>query len=290
MYKKLVQRFSGYAFAHFPELLEPLRGVIVKSNLNMLMEIYVGRMILFAIIGFIGTFIASAILFSFMLPLAPFFLILGIAAFASIGAAILILVLCHSYPFHLISVKKKSIEANLPFAINHMSAIAASGVPPFVMFRLLSGIKEYGEVSKEAQRVVRNTEVFGMDITSAIKNVADRCPSPQFKQFLSGIVSTITTGGDLKRYLDAQAKEALFEYKIKREKYLQTLSTYADVYTAVMIAAPLFFVSVLSILALVGGEVFGLPIPTAIRLGTFFLIPMLNIAFIIFIHVTQPQT
>ena len=90
-------------------------------------------------------------------------------------------------------------------------------------------------------------DIFGMDITSAVRNVADRTPSQKFKQFLVGIVSTIETGGDLKKYLETTAKEALFEYKLKREKYLQTPSTYADFYTAVLIAAPLFFVSILSI-------------------------------------------
>ena len=135
---------------------------------------------------------------------------------------------------------------------------------------------------------MRNVEAFGMDVVSAMRNVADRTPSTEFRQTIYGIISTIETGGDLKKFLENAAKEALFDYRLKREKYMQTLSTYADFYTAVLIAAPLFFVSVLSVMSLVGGSVFGLSIPNAMRIGVYAMIPLMNIMFILFIHYTQP--
>jgi len=287
MYKDLVKVLGSFGARHFHNQLAPLKEELIRSNLSILFELYVGKMILFSLIAF-------AIAFSFVLTFFTMLggtIVMGIIAAIFTGAtvAFIILTLYHSYPFHLITSKKNSIEANMPFAINHMAAIAASGVPPFVTFKLLSNIHEYGEVSNEAKRIVRNVESFGMDAVSAMKNVADRSPSPEFKQFIYGIVSSIETGGDLKRYLDNAAKEALFDYRLKREKYMQTLSTYADFYTAVLIAAPLFFVSVLSVMSLIGGEVFGLSIPSAMRLGVYVLIPLMNIMFLLFVHYTQPQ-
>ena len=102
------------------------------------------------------------------------------------------------------------------------------------------------------------------------------------------MVSIIETGGNLQKFLESESKEALFEYKLKRESYTQTLSMYADIYTAVLIAAPLFFVSVLSIMALVGGQVLGVDVPVALRLGIYGIIPIMNLAFLAFIHYTQP--
>jgi flagellar protein FlaJ len=201
----------------------------------------------------------------------------------------IVLTIYHSYPFHLLTSKKSNIEANMPFAINHMSAIAASGVPPFVIFKIMITVPEYGEVTHEAERITRNVEVFGMDIISSIKNVSARTPSPAFRQFLGGIVASVETGGDLKKYLENSARDAMFEYRLKREKYLQTLSTYADFYTAVLIAAPLFFISILAVMALIGGQIFGLSIPLAMRLGIYILIPLLNTMFILFVHYTQPN-
>jgi archaeal flagellar protein FlaJ len=287
MYKYFLRTFGRLGISHFSYFLSPLKEEIKKSNLNILFEIYIGRMILFSVLGALATFFSVTIL-TFTLGFPPLIAILsGLITGATAGAVIL--TFFHSYPYHILTSKKNSIESNMPFAINHMAAIASSGVPPVVIFKLLSNVKEYGEITEESKRITRNIEVFGMDVNSALKNVGNRTPSPEFRQFLYGIISTIETGGDLKKFFESAAKESLFEYRLKREKYLQTLSTYADFYTAVLIAAPLFFISILSVMALIGGQILGLSIPVAIQLGIYILIPMLNIAFLAFVHYTQPQ-
>ena len=286
MYKDTVKFLGNFGTRHFSGPLKPLREEIVKSNLSILFELYVGRMLLLTILSFLVTFSFIFIMFTFIgAPLIMGLIGAFVTAFAT---SFIVLTIYHSYPFHLLTSKKNSIDGNLPFAINHMAAISASGAPPFVTFKLLTNIPEYGEVANEAKRVVRNVEAFGMDVVSAMRNVADRTPSTEFRQTIYGIISTIETGGDLKKFLENAAKEALFDYRLKREKYMQTLSTYADFYTAVLIAAPLFFVSVLSVMSLVGGSVFGLSIPNAMRIGVYAMIPLMNIMFILFIHYTQP--
>ena len=286
MYKRMVRYCGKLGIKYISAYVSPLKEEMSKSNLHMLFEIYLGRMIFFSITSFIVLFVAMFLaltIFQF-----PIWVSLTGAFVSALSIGVVSLTVFHSYPLQILLSKKNNIEGNMPFAINHMAAIASSGVPPVVVFKLLTTVKEYGELTNESKRIVRNMDVFGMDITSAIKNVADRTPSTKFKQFLYGIVSTIQTGGDLKKYLESTAKESLFDYKLKREKYLQTLSTYADFYTAVLIAAPLFFVSILSIMSLVGGDVMGLPIEVVMQLGIFVLIPLLNSMFIIFIHFTQP--
>ncbi len=288
MYKSTINYFGTIGTQYLGSYVAPLKEVISKSNLNILFEVYVGKMLFVSFTSFLVTFVSMSIISQIIFPLPLFFGITG-AFIASITVFFLVLTLYHSYPFHLLTSKKSDIETNTPFAINHMAAIASSGVPPVVIFRLISNVKEYGEIREESKRIVRNIDIFGMDLPSAIKNVANRTPSDGFKQFLYGIVSTIDTGGDLKRFFESAAKDALFEYRLKRERYLQTLSTYADFYTAVLIAAPLFFISILAVMALIGGQVMGLSIPAAMRMGIFVLIPLLNTMFIIFIHYTQPR-
>jgi archaeal flagellar protein FlaJ len=287
MFNRLFAFFGNFGVRYFSRWLDPLKEEIIRSNLTILFEIYVGRMIALAVLAFICSLVSITLLFTFYgFPL--FFSLLS-SVIAGVTAAVVILTLFHSYPFHLISSKKKSIESNHPFAINHMAAIAGSGVPPFVIFKLLANVPEYGEVSNECKRIVRNVDKFGMDMISAIKNVADRTPSEEFRQFFYGLIATIDTGGDMRTYLDNSAKDAIFGYRLKRERYMQTLSTYADFYTAVLIAAPLFFVSVLSVMSMIGGDIFGLSIPTIMNLGIYGLIPILNTGFILFVHYTQPS-
>ncbi|MEK6887468.1 MAG: type II secretion system F family protein [Candidatus Aenigmatarchaeota archaeon] len=287
MYKTIIKHLGSFGSHHFASYLKPLREEVIKSNLNILFELYVGRMIFLSIMAFL---LSSTFIFVvFSIIRADFLLSLIGSLVTGIAIGFTVLTLYHSYPFHILTNKKNSIEGNMPFAINHMAAISASGVPPFVMFKLLTNIPEYGEVSNEAKRIVRNVDVFGMDVVSAMRNVSERTPSVEFKHFVYGIISTIETGGDLKRYLENAAKDALFDYRLKREKYVQTLATYADFYTAVLIAAPLFFVSVLSVMSMVGGTIMGLSIPNAMRIGVYAMMPLMNIMFIMFIHYTQPS-
>ncbi len=287
IYRVVLRKFSNIGIKYLKGYVSPLKEAIIKSNLNIIFELYVGKMLLISFFGLLVVFAVT----SFYITFIGFPLVFGIISGLILGITMffILLTVYHSYPYHLLTSKKSKIDENMPFAINHMAAIAASGVPPFIIFKIIATVPEYSEIKNEAEAIERNIEVFGMDIISAVKNVAERTPSPAFKQFLSGIIASIETGGDLKKYLENSARDAMFEYRLKREKYLQTLSTYADFYTAVLIAAPLFFISILSVMALIGGQIFGLSIPMAMTLGTYLLIPLLNIAFIAFVHYTQPS-
>ncbi len=287
MLGKLFVLFGNFGSRHLMRWFGPVKEEMTKSNLTILFEMYIGKMITFAILGFILAILSVTALFIAMgFPLA-YAILSGIVAGATAGA--IITTMFWTYPYHILAGRKKSLETNYPFAINHMAAIAESGVPPFVIFKLMANVDEYGEVAAECKRVSRNVETFGMDMISGIRNVADRTSSADFKQFLNGMISTIDTGGDMRTYLSNNAKDAIFNYRIKRERYMQTLSTYADFYTAVLIAAPLFFVSVLSIMSLIGGNIFGLSINSLMNIGIFVMIPVMNTAFILFIHYTQPS-
>jgi flagellar protein FlaJ len=262
-----------------------LRKNIQNSGLGIVPDIYLGRMLYFTVLAFGLTIVYSTIVLWVLGAglAAPFF-----GLFASVISGAVIFLMFYSYPSYLFTIRTRSIEANLPFAANHMGALAASGVPPHVIFRMLTDANEYGEIANEARRIVRNVDLFGMDVVSAVRQVAERTPSPQLRSLLMGIASTITTGGDMRQHLQQAARETLSEYRTKRKRYLSTLGTYADFYVGVLIAAPLFFVSVLSMLAIIGGQIAGLSIPAIITLGIYVVIPLLNIIFILFVHLTQP--
>jgi archaellum biogenesis protein FlaJ (TadC family) len=80
----------------------------------------------------------------------------------------------------------------------------------------------------------------------------------------------------------------MFDYRTKREKYLKTLSTYADIYTALLVAAPLFLLSTLATMSIIGGDIMGFTGTQIVTLMTWLLLPVMNIAFLVFIHITYP--
>lgn len=284
---KTPEFFAELARTRFADRFGSLKRQLAQVSLGILFESYIANMLFYTTLGS-AIVLAYSVFALLLLGIGPLVAVLA-SILISGAAAATIMGIFYLYPFYLIASKRKSIESNLPFALNHMGALAASGVPPHTMFKLLTDATEYGEIANEARRIVRNVEIFGMDITTSMRQVASRTPSAAFRQFLSGIVATISTGGDLRAHLRSSAQEALLDYRLKRERYIESLSTYADFYVGVLIAAPLFFISILSLLAIIGGELIGLPINVVLSLGIYIILPVLNIAFLIFVHLTQPS-
>lgn len=284
-FKKISVIVFGRLADRYAYKFNRLKKTISEAGLKILSRTYISMMFFIALVSYFASLPVIFILLSFygmgnLAFLTPVF---------SLGAAGAAFGIAYYYPWQRAFSRKRSLDFNLPFAVNHMAAIATSGVPPKVLFKLLSEFGEYGEIGKEAGKIIRNVDVFGQDITTAIQNIASKTPSKEFRELLYGILSTIKTGGNLKNYLQLKAREALFIYRIRREEHLQALSTYADFYTAVMIAAPLFLISILAIMNVVGGTIEGMTISDIMNLGIYLVIPATNIAFIMFIHFTQPE-
>ncbi|MFB6217382.1 MAG: type II secretion system F family protein, partial [Candidatus Aenigmatarchaeota archaeon] len=203
---RLFGRMAERSLDSFKDLKEPLD----KSGMRVLFRTYVSMMFAGSFLVFVlslpTTFVAGLFLFDLTIPVSFLASIV-----VSVVAAALGFVIFYLYPSQKASERSKSIKANLPFAINHMSAIASSQVPPYVIFKLLAKFEEYGEVSNEAERIIRNVDVFGQDITTSLEQVAKTTPSDEFEEFLSGMISTIKTGGNLEDYLKVEADQAMFD-------------------------------------------------------------------------------
>ncbi|MEM3374730.1 MAG: type II secretion system F family protein [Candidatus Woesearchaeota archaeon] len=282
-----VRKISIYFIEKFPDFFKGLYMAVRKANLKILANTYINIMFFLTIFSFI----LSIPFFTYIFALQGDngLLVILKTLGSSILLANIVFWLSFYYPFMKAKERKRSINTNMPFAIDHMSSVIASGVNPATMFRLISSSSEYGEVSVEFEKISNYVDFFGYDILTAIKAVALTTPSEQFKEFLDGFVSTIETGGDLKEYLKQKSSEALLNYRLERQKYVESLSTYSDIYTGVLIAAPLFFVTTLSLISVIGGSIAGIRIDTLIALGTYIVIPLLNVLFIIFLEFNQPE-
>ncbi len=188
------------------------------------------------------------------------------------------------YPASRGSSREKNIETNLPFVLTHMGSIAESGVPPYVIFRLIGNFDEYGDIAKEFKKIARNIDVYGIDPLTSVRSVADRSPSENLRQTLLGIVTTTESGGNIKTYLKSSGEQALFEWRTRREKFLQQLSTYAELYTGLMVAAPLFMISMFTVMGMISPSLGGFNILDLTKLSVYILIPLVNSAFLMFLR------
>ncbi len=286
LYERMSKQTFGWLVEKYIENFEPLKQDLRGARINVLLKTWVSVIFFTTMIAYFATLAAVIVLGMFI----EFFYLMYIVMLVFIpvlGASFAFLTL-YIYPIEKAKSRANSIENNLPFAITHMSATASSGIPPEFMFSLIAGFEEYGEISKEAQMIVKNIRTFGSSSVAAMKNVASQTPSKELKEVLLGITSTIETGGNLSAYLKEMSDKALFDYRIKREKYLKTLSTYADIYTALLVAAPLFLLSTLATMSIIGGDVMGFSTSEIVTIMTWALLPVMNIAFLTFIHVTYP--
>ncbi|MBW6462347.1 MAG: type II secretion system F family protein [DPANN group archaeon] len=284
--ENLYTAFGKYLYAKTPKIFKKLNSALVSSDYNSVIEIYIGKMFLFSFVSllFSTLFFGTAIYFR-----VPGFDMTYM--FYPIIVSILIFVMMFYIPFEKTYSKKKSINTNLPFALTHLSAIASSGTPPEEAFRIMSEFSEFGDISAEMSNITGRIDVFGEDITIALKHVISTTPSESMREILGGILTITQTGGNLDAYLTEMADIAMFDYRLSREKYLSALSTYADMYTALLIAAPLFLVSILVVMNIIPDTSLpgGIGIMTALSIGVYGLIPLLNLLFLAFITFTAPE-
>ncbi|MEM5871804.1 MAG: type II secretion system F family protein [Candidatus Aenigmatarchaeota archaeon] len=277
----------GWVVEKYIESFRPLEPHLKNANIKILLKAWVCMIFFSTMLSFIASFVLIYVLLTYFIEVEIYIYIFSVIFFP-VFIASLVFIFFYLYPIQKEKSRKSSIETNLPFAITHMAAIASSGIPTEYMFELLTEFKEYGEISEEAKTIMRNIKTFGMSSVDAIKNVAESTPSQSFRELLLGIVTTTESGGNLVEYLHEMAEKSLFEYRIKREKYLKTLSTYADIYTALLVAAPLIMLSMLASMSIIGGSVMGLTIEEMITIITWLMLPFFNVIFLVFIHVTYP--
>jgi len=288
-YKAFAIKIFGWVPDKFPETVNSVKSILPKSDINFSPQNYISTVCLTAVLSYFISFFSLINIFFFGILKFDIFLSILFLLFIPLIVGVITFIIGIFYPHQSALSRSRSISTNLPFAIAHMGAIAASGVQPSAIFKLISEFKEYDALSEEMEKITRNIEFFGLDPMTAIREVAKRTPSEKFRQLLLGIVSTIESGGDLKIYLKNAGEQSLFAWRMKREKYLHQLSAYAEFYTGLLIAAPLFIISLFSVMYLIQPQLGGMDILSLMKLSIYLIIPALNLGFLLFLQMTQVE-
>lgn len=242
-----------------------------------------------------GALFSSILIFSILFFLSFTIIILKslqildiLAAFIlSSAGALAVFSVFIAMPKIIAGERKRSIEASLPYAVNHMATIAVSGVPPLAIFHSLARFERYGEVSREANSIIRDSETFGYDITEAIKRKADRTPSEDFRRLLIGMASGINTGGNLSSFLNEAASSITEKHRNMWKDVIERLSMYSEAYVTIFVAGPIFFIVMGSMMGLIGGGSINPVI--LMEMFIYLAIPAANVMYLLFIEATIPK-
>jgi archaeal flagellar protein FlaJ len=176
----------------------------------------------------------------------------------------------------------KAIDSKIGPSMSFVSAMSSADVNVDQIFKELARQKVYGQIAEESAWITRDTELLGVDILTALRTGAMRTPSKRFQDFLQGVVTTATSGGQLKPYFLSKAEQYERENKLDRQKRVETMGLMAETFVTVVVAFPLFLVIIIAIFAIIGGGgAFMLNVLWGIVLG---MIPLSQFAFIFFMY------
>jgi archaeal flagellar protein FlaJ len=270
-----VKRFRFY----FMDVREDLQ----KANMGYTLEEWLSLSLFLGSITFVAEVVVFAFIFGIMgiNPIMAIFLSLMLSL-AIVGG---LFFLFYSYPTTLAKGRESRIKKVLPFAVSYLAAIASSNASPIFFFKTLGNFKEYGEVSRDSQSIVRDVEVFGMSLYTSIKRHAQRTPSKDFRELLWGINTMYSSGGNISEYLNQKSNELMSEYRRRIKKYAQDLSLFVEIYLTLIIVGAIFFIILSSIISAITAGLDTVIIQTFI---VFILLPLMSTGFIILVRSISP--
>jgi archaeal flagellar protein FlaJ len=226
---------------------------LVKAHMRVRADEYVANTLATTVVVAIATVAigAGVGLFFVLLKDALLGLLVGVAlpVFGTIGTYFGLL----GMPASNAKGRGRKIDRKISAAMSFVSAMSSADVNVDQIFRELGHQKIYGEVAEEAAWITRDTELLGVDILTAIRRGAGRTPSRRFQDFLQGVVTTATSGGQLKPYFLLKAEQFERENKLEMLQRTETMGLLAETFVTVVVAFPLFLVIIIAIFAIIGG-------------------------------------
>lgn len=146
--------------------------------------------------------------------------------------------LCY-YPQLEAQGRKTKIEMDLPYAITYMQALSSTIVLYDIFRNVYDAGDLYGEVSKECGLIVRDVELFGEDLLTAMENTIAITPSANFRELLNDLMLVYRSGGNLTYFFNAKSESYRELARQELEALLQFLEMIAEIYLTAFVAGPI---------------------------------------------------
>jgi len=282
-YRVLGERIN-FLYPYFEEYKLILR----KANIKISFEAYISTL----------TFIS---IFTFTFSLLPAYLILisiptmniAYKILLPIGIAVLTGLLTfltlYFYPYYRIDNRRRNIDNSMPYIASFMAILAKAGASIGDIFRELSKIERPKEISEEASEIIRDVEVFGKDLITAVEKRAGETPSEYLAEVLLGISTMIRIGGNLEAYLIDEAERFITIRRTLIREVNSILSSLTEIYVIMALVMPMLLIVISTIISMMGGIIFGLNAKIIIEILTFILTPTIFLTFTIIIDTIMTE-
>ncbi len=190
-----------------------------------------------------------------------------------------------SIPYFRASARKREINVLLSDSISFMYALSVGGMNQLEILQAMAKADDtYGEVAKEFQSIVLETEYFDTDYRTAVRNQALQTPSDELAQFLTDMLSIINSGGDMTDFLEDQKDKHMRTAKQEQQKLLDTLELFGEMYMTLSLF-PLLLIIILVIMSMMGEA------QAMLLYGTVYgLIPLVGAGFLVLVSTVTQDT
>ena len=310
--EKTLNRIGRVAFGRFVSSHSERERRIESAYISVTYRTYAATTFLFGVLGLVAGAIAGAyVVAGFLAVLEPLVrtlsglprtitVPLGIhpqfefematrtrLLVAAVGGSILGLItggLAYTMRWQLPSsdaeVRRRGIEEGLPRTTAFMYALSRGGMEfPEILRTLGNNDEVYGETAREMNIAVREMDLFGRDMITALRRMSHRTPSEQFKTFSENLTSILQSGSDLPTFLKEQYERFRDEEKERQDEVLELLATIAEGYVTVLVAGMLFFITILLVFGLTTTDTLWI-----LQLIIYLIMPLANAGFAVFLQ------
>jgi flagellar protein FlaJ len=259
------------------DVVVDLERKLAEARMDDTVELYLSRSLAYGVLAggllwIVGTLLGYALFATGLVPVGPLlgapipnetllelviaarvpFLILvtgGILGSIGFGLAFGTLV---AIPYSRASARKREINMLLSDSVSFMYALSVGGLNQLEIIEAMARAEDtYGEVAREFQTIVHETEYFGVDYRTAIRDQAMETPSDELSQFLTDMLSIVNSGGDMTRFLEDKKEKHMRTAKQQQELTLETLELFGEMYMTLSLF-PLLLIIILVIMSMLG--------------------------------------
>ncbi len=249
LFKGLVEKYM-YKLHSFREFYEKC---VVKTPFI----VYMSTGLLYSVLSFVGVF--SSAMYVHFLVLKLDLLVAAVASLMLAFIAFLIsLAFVLYYPVYKAKQRGATIDIALLHTMSYMASIAAAGASPESVLEIAAEMEDNKEVSFELKRILADIELLGYDTITALTHASQRTPSKTFSMLMDGLKSTIVTRGAVWEFLMFFFERAISERISYLKQIVSSVAVIAEVYITMMVAFPIIYVIMLSVMTLLGGGIAGL--------------------------------
>lgn len=184
------------------------------------------------------------------------------------------------------SSRAAAIDTELPFVLGYMSVLAGGGVAPVETLRRISRMDTLPASSKEAKRLLLETDVFGADPITAMETEAKQNPSRYWSEFLEGYTAVLKSGGNFESYVSTKLRDLIATRGAANRRSSDFTGTIAEAYLTVTVVLGMTLYTLYMVQTMISKSAGGLQ---SLYVFAFLIIPLISVGFVYLLDGVQTK-